>query len=427
MTGLKLDNHPCFNKKNASCSGRIHLPVAPKCNIQCKYCNRKFDCANETRPGVTSRILAPLQALEYLKHVVGRNPAISVVGIAGPGDPMANPEETLETLRLVRQTYPDMLLCLSTNGLNLADYVDDLAALKVTHVTVTRNTTRAETAARIYSWMRVGRRLRNPREGAPILLERQLEAMKLVKAKGMLLKVNSILLPGVNEADIVEVAREAGEIGADLFNVLPYYQTAGCAFSHLHEPDKAMLAGIQQEAGAYLPQMTHCARCRADAVGLLGRDQSKEFQAKLEECANMSVLPPITEPIPADRPYVAAASREGMLVNQHLGEALELSIYRFDGSTIKLVDRRRTPEPGTGNRRWLQLSQLLHDCRAVVSSGLGDTPKRILSASGVNIVTAEGLLDDVVTRIFTNQPLNHLVPRHAGCSGCGGPGTGCGA
>ena len=25
----------------------MHVAVAPACNIQCNYCNRKYDCANE--------------------------------------------------------------------------------------------------------------------------------------------------------------------------------------------------------------------------------------------------------------------------------------------------------------------------------------------------------------------------------------------
>lgn len=40
-------------------NGRIHLPIAPHCNIRCAYCDRKHDCANESRPGVTSRLLIP--------------------------------------------------------------------------------------------------------------------------------------------------------------------------------------------------------------------------------------------------------------------------------------------------------------------------------------------------------------------------------
>jgi nitrogen fixation protein NifB len=112
-------HHPCFNAKVKGQFGRVHLPVAPKCNIKCNYCNRKFDCVNESRPGVTSTILTPQQALTYMDKVLEREPRISVAGIAGPGDPFANAEETLETMRLIRKKYPHMILCLASNGMAL--------------------------------------------------------------------------------------------------------------------------------------------------------------------------------------------------------------------------------------------------------------------------------------------------------------------
>src|ERR1019366_7526212 len=131
--------HTCCNSDARHPRGRIHLPLAPKCNIQCNYCNRKFDCMNESRPGVTSAVLSPSQSLTYLGKAIEKLPNLSVVGIAGPGDPFASPEEVLETLQLVRRQYPEMLLCVATNGLNIAPYVDRLAELQVSHVTITVN------------------------------------------------------------------------------------------------------------------------------------------------------------------------------------------------------------------------------------------------------------------------------------------------
>lgn len=65
---------------------------APKCNIKCGYCSRKHDCANESRPGVTSRLLTPEEATVKVREVMASpvvGPIIKVVGIAGPGDPLA--------------------------------------------------------------------------------------------------------------------------------------------------------------------------------------------------------------------------------------------------------------------------------------------------------------------------------------------------
>jgi nitrogen fixation protein NifB len=427
MRKLKLENHPCFNKKSAGCSGRIHLPVAPRCNIQCGYCNRKYDCVNESRPGVTSGVLSPPQALLYLQGVMERNPNISVVGIAGPGDPFANPEQTMETLRLIREAYPEMLLCVSTNGLNVLPYIPELAKLDVTHLTITMNTLRPETAESIYSWMRIGKRVRRPGEGAPLFLEAQQTAMRAVKEHGLLLKVNFVLLPGINDGEVEEVAKFAAEVGADLFNVLPYQPAPGSVLENLPEPGKDAVKDARTIAEPYLPQMTHCARCRADAVGLLAKDQSNEFSELMAECAKADpVLPPAPTRTTDLRPFVAVASREGMLVNQHLGEAPTLRIFTFDGDKPKLVEERETPPRGNGNERWLKLAHVLAACRAVVVSGAGDSPKRVLSAAGIEVVMAEGLVDEIVDRLYTNRPVNHLAPRCAGCSSCSGTGTGCG-
>ena len=99
---IDLEKHPCFNIEAKGTYARVHLPVAPNCNIQCNYCKRDYDCVNESRPGVTSEVLSPEQALAYLIKLKEKMPNLSVVGIAGPGDPFANPTETMTTLRLVR-------------------------------------------------------------------------------------------------------------------------------------------------------------------------------------------------------------------------------------------------------------------------------------------------------------------------------------
>ena len=69
--------------------------MAPRCNIKCGYCTRRHDCVNESRPGVTSRILTPVQALEQVRGIMSSDAfgsIIKVVGIAGPGDPLEKPQ-----------------------------------------------------------------------------------------------------------------------------------------------------------------------------------------------------------------------------------------------------------------------------------------------------------------------------------------------
>ena len=166
---MDLAKHPCFNAKMRGIHGRVHLPVAPRCNIQCKYCDRKYDCVNESRPGVTSAVLSPGQAMTYLDFVLEEVKNISVVGIAGPGDPFANPKETMKTLRLVREKYPEMICCLATNGLGIGPYIDELADINVSHVTITVNALDPEIGSQIYSFVRHGKKVLTPKEGFTVL------------------------------------------------------------------------------------------------------------------------------------------------------------------------------------------------------------------------------------------------------------------
>jgi nitrogen fixation protein NifB len=424
---MNLDNHPCFNPGACKSFGRVHLPVAPRCNIQCKFCNRKFDCVNETRPGVTSAVLSPGQAMVYLEEVFARKGNIAVVGIAGPGDPFANPEETLETLSRVRTRYPEVILCVATNGLNLAPYLDEIKRLNVSHVTVTVNAVDPVIGARIYSWMRVGKRVVRARKGAAVLLERQLAAIKGLKDRGIMVKANSIILPGINEDHIEAVARRMADLEVDLFNAMPYYPNAGSEFEHLVEPDKATVENIRAASAVHVKQMRHCTRCRADAVGLLGEPTDEGLMNTLSACRRLDVKTPRLGRV-SPRPCVAVASMEGVLVNQHLGEAQKLLVYGEKEGRIQLLEARATPARGGYMKRWQELADTFSDCSTLLVSGVGTNPMKVLSASGIEVLEIEGLIDEAVRAVFAGESLKHMVKRSLTACGatCTGTGMGCG-
>jgi nitrogen fixation protein NifB len=432
---MNFANHPCFNTKVRHTTGRIHLPVAPRCNIQCNFCNRKFDCVNESRPGVTSSILSPGQALLYLEEALEKVPNIAVMGIAGPGDPFANPEETLETLRLVRARYPDMILCVASNGLNVSPYVDDLAKVGLSHITITVNAVDSQIGAKIYAWVRHNKRVRAGTDGAQQLLENQLAAIKALKARGLTVKVNCVVLPGINDTHVQDLAQRMAELKVDILNCIPYYPTEGAALANLSQPTSKQMALIRRNARQYLPQMAHCARCRADAVGLLGAQQDPTLVAQLMACATQPITSspvtdtatPATPPSSNDRPYVAVASMEGMLINQHLGEADVLYIYENTAKGIRLHETRTTPEPGGGTARWEALSALLHDCRTLLVSGIGPSPRHVLEGNGLKVIVLSGVITDAVQGLYAGQSLAHLMKRPAPCGvECSGQGNGCG-
>jgi nitrogen fixation protein NifB len=270
-----VQKHPCFSKEAHLRFGRIHLPVAPACNIQCKYCRREYDCAHESRPGVTSTVLTPEEAIDRVRSLVERNERLSVVGIAGPGDPLAN-EETFETFRLISREFPDLILCASTNGLYLADRLEDLMKSGVRSITITINAAIPKTAEKIYSWVSYRGKRYTGREAAELLYAHQWRGLFNAVDAGLAVKVNTVLIPGVNDADIPVIARLAGTSGADLMNILPLIPQA--EFSFMERPNREMIASVRRECSPYMEQMTHCRQCRADACGTLGEDKDMELE-----------------------------------------------------------------------------------------------------------------------------------------------------
>jgi nitrogen fixation protein NifB len=419
---LDLTQHPCFNSDARHTTGRIHLPVAPKCNIQCNYCDRKFDCMNESRPGVTSAVLEPRQALAYLDRVLERVPKLKVVGIAGPGDPFATPDETLETLRLVREKYPEMLLCVASNGLNLAPYAQDLARLEVSHVTVTVNAVDPAVGSQIYSWVRDHKTIYRGEQAARVLLERQLDAIRAVKEAGVTLKINTILIPGVNEDHVEVVAEEMRSLGADIMNCIPLFPVVGTPFAEKEQLPLSRVKAIRGQVEQLLPQMEHCTRCRADAVGLLGQDQSQELVSLMKDSAAGLFDDRST------RPYVAVASMEGILINQHLGEADKVWIFESDEISPKLVAMRDAPEEGGGNARWRELAKSLEDCHTILVSGVGRSPRWVLENSGLRVIEAAGLISLAMESLHRSGEVPVAMQKQfksCGSSGCQGTGTGC--
>lgn len=260
--------HPCFSTSGHGKTGRIHLAVAPGCNISCNYCVRKYDCANESRPGVTSKVINSDEAIQTVmkakSSAIGSR--LTVIGIAGPGEPLAN-DATFETLRNVKRHFPDMTLCLSTNGLLLPEKIKELAEIGVSHVTVTINTLDEQVGAKIYSYVRwEGKTLIGP-DASRVLINNQLVGLELASKAGMTIKVNTVLIPDVNDKLLYSLALEIKKRGAHIHNILPLIPQGKLA--HKLAPTKDLLTNYRSLLGSILPQMVHCQQCRADAIGLV--------------------------------------------------------------------------------------------------------------------------------------------------------------
>jgi len=260
--------HPCLSKDAHSNFGRIHLPVSPACNIQCRFCKR--DCNNkEDRPGVASGILAPKDAVETIRKALELCPQITVVGIAGPGDTLAT-THAIETFKLVDEVYPELIKCMSTNGLLLYKYARELYEAGVDTITVTVNAVDPYIQSRITSYIAYDGKIYFGEEAAKILIRNQLKGITVMSKLGVIIKVNSVLIPGINDDHIEEIAKTVKEAGAELYNIIPLIPQHD--LSHIPAPTCEQLDRARILSEKHIEVFRHCKHCRADACGIPGKE-----------------------------------------------------------------------------------------------------------------------------------------------------------
>lgn len=269
---LSTLDHPCFNASVCAVSARMHLPVADRCNLQCGFCRRELGCVNESRPGVAVRLMDETRAAEAVDEALRRYP-IKVIGIAGPGDPLASPEKTLRVLKMVRERFPEIKICLSTNGLALADWAEELIEVGLRYITVTVNAVDPKIGADIYSW--VGEPASRGVEGAELLLEAQKKGLEIMSASGAVIKINTVCIPDINMGHIPEIAEFAAKYHAAVHNIVPLIPLEGTPMAARRKPSVNELSEARKAASAWLPVMSHCTQCRADAVGFLEKTERR--------------------------------------------------------------------------------------------------------------------------------------------------------
>lgn len=261
--------HPCFNEKVHDKVGRIHIPIAPKCNIQCGFCTRSLN-KTEDRPGVAAEIMSIDDSLKHIRNVLDDGQPISVVGVAGPGDSLYN-EDTLKLFEKVSEEFPSLLLCMSTNGLLVPEYADKIVEVGVKTVTITINAVDADIGEKIYDDIYYHGKLYKGREGFELLLKNQLKGVELLSQKGIVVKVNSVLIPGVNDEHILEIAKVVRSKGASLMNVLPLIPLN--KFKGYPRPGCGELSEVRDQVEEIIPVFRACTQCRADAFGIPGKHE----------------------------------------------------------------------------------------------------------------------------------------------------------
>ena len=263
-----MTQHPCFNDFAHDHVGRVHLPVAPRCNIQCNFCERNM-CATLAiqHPGWTAKLLSVTEAVNFIRSIIrSRNVDCSfVLGVAGPGDPLAN-AQTFETLGLIHKEYPHLIRCMSTNGLLLEDKLAEVVNVGVVALTVTINAVDSQIGKNIYSWVSYQGNIYRGEEAASLLIAKQFSGIRKAVDAGLTIKVNTVLIPGINDGQMLEIARLIKEVGVKLMNIMPLIPMG--KMRNWPAPTCDELRMKRQECEKIIPQFRRCEQCRADIVYL---------------------------------------------------------------------------------------------------------------------------------------------------------------
>lgn len=259
--------HPCFAKGGMGKTGRIHLPTSPTCNIECKFCSRKFN-KYEKRPGVAATVVSPEEAVEVVRRSLELCPDLTVAGIAGPGDTLAS-DFAIETFKLIRKRFPKLYRCMSTNGLLLPEKADEIINAGIDSLTVTVNAIDPEIEAKLNNGILYHGVHYKGVEAAKILIENQLAGIKLIADAGITVKVNTVLVPSINADHIGEIAEKVASLGAKIYNIIPLIPQHD--LKDEPAPNCADLFKARQKAEKFIDVFRHCQRCRADAIGVPGK------------------------------------------------------------------------------------------------------------------------------------------------------------
>jgi nitrogen fixation protein NifB len=270
----------------------------------------------------------------------------------------------------------------------------------------------------VYEWVHFNKKTYFGVEAATLLLQRQTEAIQLLKHYGITVKINTVVIPRVNEHHIHEIAQYVSKLGADVQNCIPLIPVEGTPFGKLYEPSPSSMRAVRAKTSLHIKQMAHCARCRADAVGLLGEDNSVQSEQLLKQAKYRLSF--------ETKPYIAVSSTNGVLINQHLGEASNLWIFGFRNKKVELIEKRSIVSAQSSNNRWGNLANTLSDCAALLVNGIGATPLETLKKEGLFVEAVRGSVNETVEALFTGKPIAQSSLKLAGNCGVGGGCSGSG-
>jgi len=366
-----------FPKSKQGCGNKIPqwliLPVAPQAAARIRF------CGDDKLPQAV-----PLRgALTWIADLLAQGSEIEGLDLHGPGDPLATPAMTLDILGMLREQYPALPLGITTLGLGLAEHAGMLAEQGVARVTLLVDAVTPQAVKKIYTWIRPGKRNTPLAEAAEILIEAQAKGIAACKAAGIAVSIQTTVYAGINDKDIEELSRKASALGADSISLLP-----GKGWLNTEEKlplvSEETMAALAKKVAQHLPVV-----CLPEQA-----PPGKSIAPAGEGGLN---LPKPT----AARPNVAVLSSNGMDIDLHLGQAIRVLIYgpREDGLAC-LLGTRDLPEPGSGDSRWQQVAEILHDCFVLIAASAGQKPREILGNHGLTVLLLEDNVEGTVDVLY---------------------------
>lgn len=381
----RLCRHPCFNNY-AFHNAVIHLPIVSECNVNYTDSTLWGCCPGHNGEGDSQVVVTPQEALKRLHEAKKTIPGLTVAAIAGPGEPLADFDAVKETLKLVRQAYPDILLCLSTNGLMLPIYANHLISLGVNFVTVNVNTVSPETGGKIYEHITYLGHIYSGEEGANILLQNQISGISYLTTLEVPVRINTVVLKGINDNEMKDIAEMAKECGCISTNILKAPPARNQDYNGLEAYSSDEFKDLRRECEDIIPQSYYCKPCNAATVETLNTRIDIEFGIETADT------------VPSYR--FAVCSRNGTLTDQHFGHADKFYIYDYKEDTISYVETRPVEKYCHGSKeekeegRIYKLIKKIEDCNCVICMRIGVCPADALKEKNINVYTTYNLIQD---------------------------------
>ncbi len=260
----------------------------------------------------------------------------------------------------------------------------------------------------------------------------------MLVAAGILVKVNSVMIPGINDAHLGEVNAELKSRGVFLHNIMPLISDPahGTHFGLTGQrgPTPAELKDLQDDLAGGANLMKHCRQCRADAVGMLGDDQGQTFpldrlpaepvvdhesrrayravidrEREHRDSAVTMAAGELSAVSTEESRLVAVCTKGSGRINQHFGHAREFQIYEVDSAGVRLVSHRRAAQycqGGYGEDDALDATiALLEGVSAVLCARIGENPRERFAAAGIRAIDAHAheYIETAVAEIFVEE------------------------